>query len=177
MTQPTYTWRSHPGFTPPKGLTADAAAAELERIRLGHDGRLLPRDIVEVSRNKRAPLHACFEWDDATAGNAYREQQARHLVRVVRVVVEGDGDLPYAVHISANKSAPAYYQRATEAVGNADEWTAAVSELAQKLASAKTALDDLARIAGEKGDDASVALVAISKAFVTIDKAIEGLRH
>lgn len=63
-----------------------------------HEGRLTPGDVVEAARNKRSPLNPFFEWDDAAAAEAYRLDQARGLIRVVRVDV--DTDEPKRAYIS-----------------------------------------------------------------------------
>ena len=52
---------------------ADTAAGELRRIERVH--RVLrPGDVVEESRDPDAPLHGCFTWDDAKAGEKLRLQ-------------------------------------------------------------------------------------------------------
>lgn len=48
-------------------------------------GALRPRDVVEEARDPSHPLHDHFEWDDARAGQMYREQQARELLQTVYV--------------------------------------------------------------------------------------------
>lgn len=49
-------------------------------------GKLTPHAVVSVAADPGHPLHSRFEWDDAVAGPKYREQQARELIRSVRVV-------------------------------------------------------------------------------------------
>jgi hypothetical protein len=50
-------------------------------------GRITPALVLEAARSPASPLHACFEWDDAKAAEAFRIDQARELIRKVRVVV------------------------------------------------------------------------------------------
>lgn len=69
-----------------KGLTADEAHEELERIREKH-GVLSAEKVVEESRSEESVLHRVFEWDDAKAAAEYRLQQARTLIGNIRVVV------------------------------------------------------------------------------------------
>ena len=52
-------------------------------------GRLTPKMVVEAARVASSPLHQHFEWDDAAAADAYRLDQARNLIRIVRVEDEG----------------------------------------------------------------------------------------
>lgn len=48
-------------------------------------GRLTAETVVEVARDPGHPLHDRFEWDDAIAGEAFRREQARLLIRSVRI--------------------------------------------------------------------------------------------
>ena len=50
------------------------------------NGQLTPQIVVDEARPETAPLHDRFEWDDATAGEAYRRTQAADLIRSVRIV-------------------------------------------------------------------------------------------
>ena len=68
------------------GITADEAAAELERIRQKY-GTLDPSLVVEESRHEENVLHKIFCWDDERAAELYRRQQARDLIRNIRVIV------------------------------------------------------------------------------------------
>lgn len=43
------------------------------------DGDLLASDIVAAASDPASPIHAAFEWDDAVAGERYREGQAFYL--------------------------------------------------------------------------------------------------
>ena len=57
------------------------ALLELEKA----NRRLIPEDVVEAARDERHVLHGYFEWDDTVAGNLYRIEQARTLIREVKV--------------------------------------------------------------------------------------------
>ncbi len=56
----------------------------LETITRKH-GELKPKNVVEAARNKRHVLHKHFEWDDGLAAEKYRLDQARTIIRIVRV--------------------------------------------------------------------------------------------
>lgn len=58
---------------------------ELAAISAANGGRLTPKSVVEKAANPRHPLHRFFEWDDAKAANAHRLEQARELIRIIRV--------------------------------------------------------------------------------------------
>lgn len=69
---------------------------ELEAL-YARNQRLTPADVVEAARPVGAPLHDRFEWDDEIAGEAYRLDQARSLIRRVRIRIEEGSDEPYSV--------------------------------------------------------------------------------
>lgn len=46
------------------------------------DGILHPKAVVDFARDPDTSLHNKFEWDDAKAGEQYRLEQARHIIRV-----------------------------------------------------------------------------------------------
>ena len=57
----------------------------LEKITAAHGGYLEPLSVVDAARDKKSVLHAHFEWDDALAANKFRLDQARALIRSIRV--------------------------------------------------------------------------------------------
>lgn len=67
-------------------LTADKAMAELERIREKH-GELKPEYVVEESKDEKAVLHKCFQWDDTIAAQMWRKEQARQLIKNITVTI------------------------------------------------------------------------------------------
>ena len=69
----------------PKNIPAAVAGAELTRIA-HRDGGILPRVVVNESEPLDAPLHSAFEWNNDTAAEGYRIEQARRLVRSVVLV-------------------------------------------------------------------------------------------
>lgn len=68
-------------------VDANTAGEEIEAI-YNKKGRCDPADVVERSRPEAAPLHSCFEWDDAVAAEKYRQEQAGGLIRSLTVVVD-----------------------------------------------------------------------------------------
>ena len=96
----TYQWKL-PGIIP---VEAQVAGEELDRIYQKY-GELQPSTIVDESRASSAPLHGCFEWNDQTAAEKYRETQAREIVRQITVVSE-------ATHNQSNVRAFVHVQNA-----------------------------------------------------------------
>lgn len=78
-------------------VSADVAKAEFDRI-YEKFGELTAKSVVEENRAKTAPLHSCFEWDDAVAAERYREKQAGEMIRCLVTVREsGKGGEPIIV--------------------------------------------------------------------------------
>lgn len=85
-----YEWQ--PGF--PTKLDPEIAGRELDRIAK-RDQEVVPIVLIEESRPVDAPLHSQFEWDDTEAATLYREDQAKRIIRAIRVVyVRNDTEEP-----------------------------------------------------------------------------------
>lgn len=129
------------------GVDAQAAGEELERINEKHSG-LHPEHVVKESKPKTATLHACFTWDDAKAGEQWRLQEARGLIRCVHVVSEDGEDQGAAfVNVSVvdpeDESSSHAYLPVGTVVADADLFASAVSGLTAKMAGIKRSLSDL----------------------------------
>lgn len=116
-----------PGIFP---VSAQTAGEELHRI-YESKGCLDPKDVVDESRPEEAPLHSCFEWDDETSAEKYREVQAGQIIRSV-VVVQEEKQRPQ-VEVRAFVSVQKTY-RPIEVVVNSEEqmlelFNSALSEL------------------------------------------------
>lgn len=55
-------------------------------------GELTPKSVVEAARDPENPLHPHFEWDDSVAAEKFRHEQARDLIRCIRVEPENGGN-------------------------------------------------------------------------------------
>lgn len=55
----------------------------LERLGEQSNDAVTPAMLVDEARPEDSPLHPAFEWDEETAAELYREEQARHLMRAV----------------------------------------------------------------------------------------------
>jgi flagellar basal body rod protein FlgC len=66
-------------------ITPEQTRQALEEIAAKSDGILKPEAIVEAASRENHPLHDRFEWDNSRAAHAHRVDQARQLIRSVRV--------------------------------------------------------------------------------------------
>jgi len=80
----TYTWtpRAH------VGVPADVAGRELSRM--ARKGEITARAVLNAARPEESPLHPAFEWDDAVAAELHREDQARLMLRSIRIVRDAE---------------------------------------------------------------------------------------
>lgn len=65
--------------------------AELDKIAATHKGRLQATDVVDAAQPAEHPLHKHFEWRNNVAGNLWRQEQARSLIRSIEVVMDDNG--------------------------------------------------------------------------------------
>lgn len=115
-----YVFRSDEAIPIKAASKADAQAigTALEKISAQNGGELSPGAIVEAARNSRHVLHKHFEWDNEKAAEAYRLDQARAIVRLIRTIdeeseteprafvsVKGDNGTSYRSHSEVKKSA------------------------------------------------------------------------
>jgi len=69
---------------------ADAQKVGEELSSLGYRDA---ESVVKAARSKKRELHKCFEWDDSKAGQAFRLEQARLVMRMIVSVEEIPGDI------------------------------------------------------------------------------------
>ena len=67
---------------------AEVAGAVCQQLTESSEG-LTPKTLVDASRPEDAPLHNEFEWDDAIAGEKFREFQARKYIGNI-IIVKSD---------------------------------------------------------------------------------------
>lgn len=86
-------------------VPAEVAGMEIRRIEQESGGFITPAAVVDAARPEDAPLHPVFTWDDSRAAELYRREEARHLIRSVRVLTEGgDTEMPLRyVNVIVNK--------------------------------------------------------------------------
>lgn len=70
--------------------TAHDVLQVLEAIAKKNGGILKPEDVLAEATKPDHPLHSRFEWDDGKAAHAHRIDQARTIIRSVKVNVTVD---------------------------------------------------------------------------------------
>ena len=54
---------------------------------LERNGKLTAEQVLDAAKPAESPIHDCFEWENSTAAYLYRLDQARELIRRVRIEV------------------------------------------------------------------------------------------
>jgi hypothetical protein len=94
------------------------------------EGRLRPEDVVDAARNPNSALHSYFTWDDSEAAAAYRLQEARALIKRVRVDVVRTDEM--VVHVpSFIRSDSGYKETQVVTVNKPDHISVMLITLAQ----------------------------------------------
>ena len=105
--------------------------AALAKLAEAENGRLTPSAVVEAARDAKSPLNRHFEWDDAKAAQSYRLDQAREIIRVIRV---DDGSKePARAFLSVKDDAGVSYRTAEEVSGSIDLQLAVLKQAERDL--------------------------------------------
>ena len=80
MREKRYSWKYGNRFS------AQMVGEQFEAIEK-RDGTLTKAAIVDAARSEDSPMHDMFEWDDAVAGELYRENQAGYYIRTLEVKI------------------------------------------------------------------------------------------
>lgn len=84
-----YQWQDK---VPTRGIKAQVAGDAIDAIMDSLGGQVTPKAIVAAAKPKRHPLNRFFTWDDSTAANLHRLEEARLLVRSLVVIHEVASD-------------------------------------------------------------------------------------
>lgn len=98
-----YEWKSGSRFT------VDAAQAASVMNDLEQNGGLTPQALVDASRPEDAPLHNEFDWNDTTAAESWRKQQARTMINCIVIRKEETQREPVRAFIRIEPAKPGTY--------------------------------------------------------------------
>lgn len=111
-------------------IKADAQQAGLVCEQLEKTGGLTAKRLLDASRPADAPLHDEFEWNDSKAAENYREQQARHIINSLTIVVEEQPVTRAFVNIRATGHA---YESINVIVQQEDKYAALLDQCKKEL--------------------------------------------
>jgi len=109
---------------------------------------LTAKTVVNASRAKDAPLHNEFEWDDAVAGEKYREQQARVMISNLVVRIDESPDsVPTRAYVTVEKDS-AQYEDITVVLSNEDKTEKLLRNAMKELSWFERKYSELEALAG-----------------------------
>jgi hypothetical protein len=99
---------------------AQLVGDELERIRVHQNGRLESEDVVREARDDASPLHPIFDWDNEIAGEKWRIEQAKYLIRSIDVVIERSDEeaVPIRAFVSVKRDEDRSYTSTVDALAD-----------------------------------------------------------
>lgn len=113
-------------------FNADAQKCYDEVQTLGE--KYTPRDILELARDPNTELHKCFDWDDTSAAEKWRIQQARKLCGSFIVTVERGHSEPQKFRVIQHDNADKVYRNVVFTVRNEDEYGRLLKQAKAELA-------------------------------------------
>lgn len=130
----------------------------IKRIRSleAPDGTLTAETVLDDARDPQSPLHAHFEWDDSKAAEAFRLDQARKLIRSVRLVITNNETqvrtVAYVRDPNKSPQAPGYISTFKLSQSPEDARAALMAELAR----ADSAMDRAIAVARSLGLESEI---------------------
>lgn len=106
MSGKVYSWKDG------AAIKADAqkVGERLEWLETRHNGLLSAEAVLADAKDEASPLNAAFEWDDTEAAQQYRLDQARSLMRSIKVEIRQVKTVP-AVPVRAYVNVRQHEQR------------------------------------------------------------------
>ncbi|KKN96691.1 hypothetical protein LCGC14_0163350 [marine sediment metagenome] len=81
-----YNFKKGSRYTKVQKALANDIGQELETIRKD-EGGILPEEVLRRAHAKKSPMHSFFTWDNHSAANDHRLEQARLLIRNIEVTI------------------------------------------------------------------------------------------
>ena len=132
---------------------ADACKCYEEIQQIGEEVR--PEQVLDKARDSKTELHKCFDWDDSSAAEKYRLEQARSVIRHLIVVHHDDsGDednapVQFRVMLKNDRKLDSGYKQTIVMVKDEDEYKKLLAQAYSELHSFKqkySCLSELAEI-------------------------------
>lgn len=113
----TYLWQ--PGSR--ISIDAQQAGEALAKIEKDHNGRIEPEFVVDAAKDEKHALHGHFQWDDALAAVEYRRDQAREIIRSLRIDISRSNvepPRPIRAYVNVTVEDAPHYASVTTAMGS-----------------------------------------------------------
>ena len=97
-----------------------------------------PNDVLELARKPETELHKCFDWNDATAAEKWRLQQARMICGSLTVVVERENVEPQHFRVIQHDKTDKVYRPVIFTVRDEDRYERLLSQAKAELKAFKS---------------------------------------
>ncbi len=94
-------YKLRPGARAPKGFDVQEAGAALQEILDKHP-EVTTEEVVNFAKSSDCPFHAWFQWDDTKAAEQHRLDQARGLMRSIRITIITPEEKVFEVSIASS---------------------------------------------------------------------------
>lgn len=75
-------------------LSPEEVLEELNRIRSDNNNRLSPEAVIKASKDKNAPFHGEFTWDNKKAAHKWRISEANSIIQAVMIKADTGEEKP-----------------------------------------------------------------------------------
>lgn len=131
---------------------ADASKCYEEIQQIGDEVK--PEQVLDKARDPKAELHKCFDWDDSSAAEKYRLQQARQVINHLIVIKRDEEDeekepIQFRVMMKNDRTHDSGYKQTIVMVKDEDEYQKLLAQAYSELHSFKqkySCLSELAEI-------------------------------
>lgn len=118
----------------------DVTKQELMRIN-DKFGQVDPRTVWRENESPDAPIHNRFEWDDGRASDLYRDEQARAIIRTVKIQVSPIESAPAFVNVVCETGTT--YMPTRDVVEIPEIWEQVIADAVRDLRGIHKRLDSL----------------------------------
>ena len=131
---------------------ADACKCYEEIQQIGEEVK--PEQVLDKARDSKTELHKCFDWDDSSAAEKYRLEQARSVIRHLIIIKRDDEDegkepVQFRVMLKNDRKYDSGYKQTIVMVKDEDEYRKLLEQAYSELHAFKqkySCLSELAEI-------------------------------
>ena len=110
---------------------ADPVKCYAELQSLGDE--YTPDQVLDFARDGRTELHKCFDWDDSSAAEKWRKQQARMICQSLTVTVQREESDPIRYRIIQHDNEQKVYRGITYTVRDDEQYARLLRQAKQEL--------------------------------------------
>ena len=125
---------------------ADAQACYNEIQTLGET--YTPEQVLDLARNPETELHKCFDWNDTTAAESWRKQQARYVCTSLVVTVKKSDGVETSYRVIQHDKEDGAYRPVTLTVRDDDQYGRLLRQAKAELASFRKRYKSITELEG-----------------------------